>query len=221
MDTKRLEQIGETFIISKLLDAGILVAKPHFDCLGTDLVGFTSIDDKARFCRIQCKYRELKTTTSVQVDSKYVIGAFILFLYIKNSNNRHFYCLLPDDIKRIFDHKDAVAKKLFRLSITKRTILTLENDPSITFTQKKVSDISELMKTSSPDTEFRRIVKGFVQKYKQLTEEQAALKKLIHDFELTSLKRQALEEKITILEEYRGLMQKYYEEQVQKEEGNV
>ena len=42
MDTKHLEQIGETFIVSSLLDAEILVAKPFFDRLGTDLVGFSS-----------------------------------------------------------------------------------------------------------------------------------------------------------------------------------
>ena len=224
MDTKQLEQIGETFIVSNLLDSGILVAKPFFDRSGADLIGFTSIDDKARFCRIQCKYRGLKTRTSVKVDSEYVIGAFILFLYIKNSNSRHFYCFLPEDIKRIFVHKETAGKKFFRLSITKRTILTLDNDPSISFTQKRVSDISELMKTSSPDTEFRHLVKGLVQNYKELSEKQrehAALGTLLHDFEVTSLKKQALEEKITILEEYRGLMKKYYEEQVQKEEGNV
>jgi hypothetical protein len=52
MDTKRLEQIGETFVISSLLGAGILVAKPFFDQLGTDLVGFTSVDDKARLCPV-------------------------------------------------------------------------------------------------------------------------------------------------------------------------
>jgi hypothetical protein len=190
MDTKRLEQIGETFIVSSLLDAGILVAKPFFERLGTDLIGFTSIDDRAKFCRIQCKYRELKTTTSAQVDSEYVIGAFVLFLYIKNANKRHFYCFLPEDIKRIFVHKVTKGKNLFRLSITQRAMLTLDDDSSISFTQKKVSAISELMKMSSPDTEFRRIVKGLIQNYKELTEKQREhtdLKQLMHDIEVTSL----------------------------------
>lgn len=215
MDTKRLEQIGETFVTSSLLDAGILVAKPFFDRLGADLIGFTSIDDKAKFCRIQCKYRELKTTTSAQVDSEYVIGTFIFFLYIKNANKRHFYCFLPEDIKRIFVHKITKGKNFFRLSITQRAMLTLDDDSSISFTQQKVSAISELMKMSSPDTEFRRIVKGLIQNYKELTEKQrehADLKQLMHDIEVTSLKKQALGKKIKILEEYRALMEKYYEE---------
>ena len=160
LDTKRLENIGETFIVSRLLDENILVAKPFFDRLGTDLIGFTSIDDKARFCRIQCKYRELKKSTSVQVDSNYVVGAFVLFLYIKASGKRHFYCLLPDDITRILKLKEIKNKKVYRLSITKTTLQSLEKDKYISFTQEKAAVVYKLMKASSPNVEFLRIIKG-------------------------------------------------------------
>jgi len=120
MDTKRLEKIGESFVISSLLDENILVAKPFFDRLGTDLIGFTSIDDKAKFCRIQSKYRDLKISTFVQIDSEYVVGAFVLFLYIKADGKKYFYCLLPKDIKRILKQKTSKAKKVYRLSITRK-----------------------------------------------------------------------------------------------------
>ena len=120
MDTKRLEQIGETFIVSKLLDADILVAKPFFDRMGADLIGFTSIDDKAKFCRIQCKYRGLKTKTHVQVNSEYVLGAFVLFIYVKSSQHKHFFCFLPNDIKKYFTLNNIKGKNFFRLNITKK-----------------------------------------------------------------------------------------------------
>lgn len=216
MDTKHLEQIGETFIVSSLLDAGILVAKPFFDRLGTDLVGFSSIDDKAKFCRIQCKYRELKKSTSVEIDSKYIVGAFILFLYIKASDKRHFYCLLPKDIKRIFLQNVTKKKKTFRLSITRKSLMSLEKDKSINFTQDKVLAISALMKSSSPDAEFRRMVSGLVQTTKKLTKTQreySELKQLIHKIEIANLKKEACEEKLKILKEYHDFMEEQYEGQ--------
>lgn len=225
MDTKQLEQIGETYIVSKLLDADILVAKPFFDRLGTDLIGFTSVNDKAKFCRIQCKYRKLKTTTFVKVDALYVAGAFILFLYIKDSNDkRHFYCFLPDDINRIFVKKNKQGKELFQLNITKSIVQRLDNDLSISFTHKKVESISNLMNKYSTDDEFRRIVKDILHNYNELTElqqKQIALKQLAHDFEVNKLKRESLKEKISVLKEYKGLTEKYYEEQQQKNGENI
>ena len=212
MDTKRLEQIGETFIVSNLLDAGILVAKPFFDRLGADLIGFTSIDNKGRFCRIQCKYRELKKTTSVQIDSKYVVGAFILFIYIKVASKRHFYCLLPDDIQRIFSHRAIKTKSVFRLSITRRVAESLEKDKSIRFTQEKITAIYKLMKSSSPDSEFRRMISDLSKNFKKLTETRrkyTELNQLVHELEAKTVEKKAIEEKIEILEEYQGFMEKH------------
>lgn len=219
MDTKRLENIGETFIVSRLLEENILVAKPFFDRLGTDLIGFTSIDDKARFCRIQCKYRELKKTTPVQVDSNYVVGTFVLFLYIKARGKRHFYCLLPDDITRILTLKESKNKKVYRLSITKTTLQSLEKDKSISFTPDKAAAIYKLMKDSSPNIEFLRIIKGLEKDFKEYSKTQndyVKLSKAIHDIEVNTIESKALDEKIKILEKYRSFMEKFYEEQKQK-----
>ena len=41
----------------RLLDAGLLVAKPKFDINGTDLLVFAEMKDGVKFCRIQCKGR--------------------------------------------------------------------------------------------------------------------------------------------------------------------
>ncbi len=213
MDTKLLEQIGETFIISSLLDQSILVAKPHFDQLGTDLIGFTSIDDKAKFCRIQCKYRELRKTTPIQIDSNYVVGAFVLFLYIKADGKKHFYCLLPKDIKHIFKQKSK-NKKFYQLSISRKTLQELEEDKSIRFTPERAVAIRNLMKFSSPDLEFRRMVKDVFKNFKNLSKKQQEyieMSKLLHKISVTELERKTLEEKIEVLEEYQEIM-KYHNE---------
>ena len=219
MDTKHLEQIGETFIVSRLLDAGILVAKPFFDRCGADLVGLTSIDDKAKFCRIQCKYRELKKRTSVQINSKYVIGAFILFIYIKAENKGHLYCFLPKDIQRIFVHSVKTKMNVFRLSITKKALISLEKDKSISFTHEKIAAISKLLKSISPDAEFRHMVSGIVENVKKLTETQrkhTELSQLIHEIEVASLKKEVCEVEFKILEKYAGFVEEHIKKQEQK-----
>ncbi len=207
MDTKRLEQIGESFIVHKLLDEHILVTKPLFEQLGADLIGFTSIDDKARFCRIQCKYRELKKATPVKIDSKYVVGAFILFLYIKFDGKRHYYCLLPKDIRRIFKPK----KNVFHLNITRKVLTSLDNKKFIKFTKAKVAAISKLMKASSPNAELKRMISDLIEKFRNLSElrhEHEKLQQLIHELEVTNLKKKACKENLKILEEYAGFMKK-------------
>lgn len=212
MDTERLKQIGESFIVYSLLNAGILVAKPFFDQLGTDLIGFTSIDDKARFCRIQCKYRELKKSTSVRIDSNYVVGAFILFLYVKYTGKRHFYCLLPEDILRIFKYDGTI--NYFKLSITRNIMLSLDEDKSIKFTHEKVASIFELMKSSSPVSEIRRLFSGLEKNIRKLNEthrKHSALKQLMHEIEVANIKKKVVEEKLKILEEYLDFMEKHYE----------
>jgi hypothetical protein len=215
MDTKRLEQIGELFIISRLLEEGILVAKPYFEQKGADLIGFKSFDDKARFCRIQCKYRELKKITPLDVNTEYVVGSFILFIYIKCDGKRHFYCLLPRDIHNIFKRKN----RIFYLAITRKVLTILDNKASIQFTQSKISDISKLMKSSSPDAEYRRMFSGLVKKTKRflilhrkrekLQKKIDRLGRIINQIKFLDKEIKANDEKIKILKEYTALMNKY------------
>ena len=84
-DTKKLEMIAEDLISHKLQRHDILVAKPKFDRSGGDLLAMLSVEDGARFCRIQCKGRSLYTPRSknkVVIRNEYVTDSFITFLYI-------------------------------------------------------------------------------------------------------------------------------------------
>jgi hypothetical protein len=212
VDTKCLEQVGETFVIHSLLDAGILVAKPCFDQSGCDLIGFTSVDDKARFCRIQCKYRGVKTATYVEIDTNYVVGAFVLFVYVKTQQDRHFFCFLPEDIRRIFTQHTQGTKSVFRLSITRKTAVSLAKDKAISFTGEKVTAISNLMKSSSPDSEFRQLVSGLVRNVKEITRiqrEHAKLQQLVHEIKIADLEKKACEEKLELLKEYMGFLEEH------------
>lgn len=223
MDTKRLEQIGETFVISSLLRADILVAKPHFDQWGTDLVGFTSVDDRGRFCRIQCKYRELKKRTSVEVNSKYVVGAFVLFLYLKAKKATHLFCFLPEDIRHVFKQSSKGAGSVFRLSITQKTVLSLAKFEAIDFTQERVTAIFDLMKSSSPDFELRKLLSGLSEKKRKIMKihreqmkihrKQAKLQKIIHEIEVATLRKEACDVQLKMLEEQVALMEEIIEEQ--------
>ena len=210
MDTKRLEQIAETFIVSRLQDAGILVAKPFFDQLGADLIGFTSIDDKEKFCRIQSKYRELKKSTSIKIDQKYVVGAFVLFLYIKYGGESHLFCFLPEDIHRIFRLNAKIS--VYRLSITPKILHSLDDDRLISLTREKIACIYEVMKASSANSELRILFSGLIEKFQKLSDKQrklARLKPIMHEIEMKRLEKRAQEEKIEILEEHLRFLEQY------------
>jgi len=218
MDTKRLEQIGETFVISRLLSAGILVAKPFFDQSGTDLVGFTSVDDRARFCRIQCKYRELKKRTSVEVESKYVVGAFVLFLYLKAKKATDLFCFLPEDIRHVFKQSSKGAGSVFRLSITQKTALSLDKFEAIDFTQERITAIFDLMKSSSPDFEIRQLLPDLLEtmtKIMKMHREHAKLQKMINEIEVATLRKEACDVQLKMLKEHVALL----EEKIQDQNG--
>ncbi len=201
MDTKRLEQIGKDFISSTLQDSGILVAEPRFDRLGTDLIGFTSVDDEGKFCRIQCKYRELKKSISIKIDSKYVVGAFVLFLYIKYAGKRHVFCFLPEDINRIFKHN--AENSLYQLCITPKIMLSLDNYNSISFSDDKKASIYEVMNSSSPNSELKLLLPGIFKKIKKLNETKdklIGLMQIQHKIEILKQKNQMLNEMIEMME---------------------
>ena len=97
--------------------------------------------------------------------------------------------------------------------------MSLDEDTSISFSQEKVAAISKLMKSSSPDAEFRRIALGILKNAKKLTKTQrkhAELSQLIHGIEVASLKKEACEEKLGILEEYAGFVEEHIKDQERK-----
>jgi len=63
------------------------------------------------------------------------------------------------------------------------------------------------------------MISGLVKNVRKLTETQrqyTELEQLMHEIEVTRLMKKAQEEKIEILEEYLGLMEKHYKDQQQK-----
>lgn len=102
-DTAHKEKIAENEIASVLGRRGLLVAKPFFDQRGADLLAFLHICGGAKFCRIQCKYRQEQS--SVEIPVHYVLGAFVCIVYVVpkvestiGSPQHSLYCFFPDDI---------------------------------------------------------------------------------------------------------------------------
>lgn len=215
MDTRRLEQIGETLIASSLLEAGILPAKPFFDHLGADLIGFTSVDDRGRFCRIQCKYRTLNRSTSILLDGSHVAGAFVLFICLRVDNQKRLYCLLPEEIRFLFKCRSEGSKVVYRLTITHNNISMLDQYDYMAFSQEINAAVIHLMKVSSPTAEFVKAFSGLHAKVKELSElrrKQDNLRELLHEIRLADLQKKAAEEQLATLEEYVA----FIEEQVRE-----
>jgi hypothetical protein len=205
MDTKLKEIIGESFVVNALLEAGILVSKPLFDQSGADLIGLTSVGDTARICRIQCKFRQLKVRTSVIVESSYVAGAFVLFLYLKTPERRYLFCFLPKDIRRYFSKGTQGKKSVFRLTITQKTIVTLNGIAALKFNSVKINQLIDLIKGSSPYSELRQIVKDLVQTTKKIQKnrrERDELQEIIHNIEVLNVKTEMSKELLEMLQEY-------------------
>lgn len=105
MDTTRKEKIAEHEIASVLSRRGLLVAKPSFDQRGADLLGFLHICGGAKFCRVQCKYRQ--AGSQIEIPVHYVPGAFVCVVYVVPKEQIEddpatcaLYCFFPDDIHR-------------------------------------------------------------------------------------------------------------------------
>lgn len=210
MDTRRLEQIGETLITSALLETGILPAKPFFDHLGADLIGFTSIDDRGRFCRIQCKYRTLKKTASITVDSSYVVGAFILFVCLHMAGKKSLYCFTANEIRKVFRPSVVRAHSVFRLVISKTSTSALSKYDYGEHPQERNAAVFDLVKQASPVSELRRVFSGLrstMQKLSEVQRRRDDLRELVHKAEMAELKKTACDAQIAILKEYAGVLE--------------
>jgi len=122
---------------------------------------------------------------------------------------------LPEDIKCHFLLESKQGKDIFKLNITPKSALALSTNPDIAFTPSKVVSISDLMKASSPDSEFRRLVSELMQNVKQLTKIQQdhdKLQRLLHEIKVTDIQKKALDEKLQVLKEYMEFMKKHAEQ---------
>jgi hypothetical protein len=205
MDSKQFESIGEATAVAALLEAGILVTKPAFDRMGADLIGFNSIGDDGRFCRIQCKYRNLGDRTSVVLPVEYVTGAFVMFLHLKTGGSSHNFCFLPADIEVHFKRGHQKSNAIFRLMLAEKTLVSLSSDASLQFSEAKVSQLLKLMRTSSPVAQMWRDYQKVIQAAEKLEEvrsKRERLQSLLHEHRIANLKKEAADDQLKLMGEY-------------------
>lgn len=211
MDNKHIEQIGETLVESKLLEAGILLAKPFFDHHGADLIGFTAIDDRGLFCRIQCKYRTLRRTTSVAVDASYVVGAFILFVCVQMDNEKRLYCFTPEEVVRGFKSSMVRSRSFFRLTITRKSASALSDYDYLQHPQERKAAILNLIMVASPNCELQRVFSRLLSQIQELSKLQRRrddLRERVHKIEIIELEQKACDDQLTVLKEYKEVLEK-------------
>jgi len=156
MDTTKLAYVAEDLIAHKLQNGGILVAKPKFDQLGADLLGFIEVGDDAKLCRIQCKGRSLRSSrTNITIPAGYATPAFIVFLRVEaDDDHEQLYCFFESDIRTWLKN----GKGDYRLSLAKSTyVKALEGNR---FGPDKVEKIKQIMKRSNVAVEIRQL-RGF------------------------------------------------------------
>ena len=156
MDTAHLEYIAEDRISHELQRAGMLVAKPKFDRLGTDLVAFLEMGDGVKFCRVQCKGRSLASSDSnVTVPAEYVTNGFVVVLYIDaGTENGHLYCFFANDVRQW--HKTSGG--VYQLALS-RTSFETKLD-FYQFDASKVHLIESLIRSAESSGEFHNLVYG-------------------------------------------------------------
>ncbi len=117
MDMTKREKTAEYAIASTLTRQALLIAKPYFDQRGADLLGFLHICGGAKFCRIQCKYRQ--AGSRVEIPVHYVPGAFVCIAYVvpketvaTDATTHALYCFFPDDIRQWNKHSGHYALSL-------------------------------------------------------------------------------------------------------------
>lgn len=100
MKTGSMEHAAESKVCSELHKEGFIVAKPQPDLNGTDLLVFKQMSDSIKFCRVQCKGRDIsKNKASIIIPESYVTPGFICFLYLLDSSKSYrLYCFFASDI---------------------------------------------------------------------------------------------------------------------------
>lgn len=215
INKKHLDQIGETFITSTLLEAGSLLAKPFFDHHGADLIVFTAIDDQGLFCRIQCKYRTLRRTTSVAVDASYVVGAFILFVCVHTDYEKRLYCFTPEEVARVFKSSMVRSRSIFRLTITRKSASALSDYDCLQHPHERNAAIHNLIIAVSPNCELQSVFSRLLSQIQELSKLQRRrddLRERVHKIEIIELEQKACDDQLTFLKEYKEVLEKQHAE---------
>lgn len=152
-DTKQLEHIAIDLICHNLLKAGLLVARPEFDTRAADLLVLMTVEEDAKFCRVQAKYRSLSTQRSCTlcIATRYVSPSLVVFLYIESGDSR------ADNLFTFF-HNDLAKWKVnakHEYSLTVNRSHFKEALSRFRYDDQKSYRIKELLKRSNAASESR------------------------------------------------------------------
>ncbi len=152
-----LEEIAECKVKVKLLSSDIITAKPVVDVEGADLLAIMRVQDGAKFARIQCKGRTLKTSlsrSSIKIKKSYVTGTFTCLLYLVclYDKTEHLLCFFAHDIK---DRKDLWILKdnIYSLSLYGKSFK--EKYDLFDFNNDRVRALKDMIEASDIGKEFR------------------------------------------------------------------
>ena len=162
MDTAHLEYTAEDLIAHKLQQSGMLVAKPKFDRNGADLLCFLHVCDAAKFCRVQCKGRSLKNSSSsnVEVPKEYVTDGFVLFLYVEkdHSPSSDIFCFFGNEIR---DSWRLSKKQKYCLNFSRSNYEKIFS-PYL-FGPDRVTGIKKAIINADLAGEFNRVILGYME----------------------------------------------------------
>jgi hypothetical protein len=159
MDTSQLEHEAEDYISSYLNRRGLLIAKPKFDVLGTDLLAFSEMNDGVKFCRIQCKGRSLSNSKSsnVSIPHSYVTDGFVIFLYVDAPLvEPQLYIFFPNEIRQWHQNKKNEFVLTFSLSNFESKLAAYK------VTDLKVKAFKLFIENANVSGEFKGLVLGEV-----------------------------------------------------------
>ena len=209
-DTKKSEMVAESRIVSDLLAAGILVAKPYFDQLGGDLIGFINVDNKGFTCRVQCKYRDWSRRSEVRIPVEYTENAFLLCLHFVLPDRSGQAFLLPDDIRKRFATGRMRGKDVLRLTLTPATAVALIDDRDLALTPEKVEAIKSLMESSSALAKMyqdsRRVIDS-ARKAVELQKRAEKLQSLVYEARIAEIQKKSAEDHLATMQEYMALLE--------------
>ncbi|NQU25649.1 MAG: hypothetical protein HQ567_30550 [Candidatus Nealsonbacteria bacterium] len=202
--------IAESRFASDLLAAGILVAKPYFDQLGGDLIGFINVDNMGFTCRVQCKYRDCRRRSEVQIPIEYTENAFLLCLHLVLPDRSGQAFLLPDDIRERFVTGRMRGKDLLRLTLTPATAVALIDDRDLALTPERVKAIQSLTRSSSALAkmyEDSRKVIDSAGEAMELRERADKLEWLLYEARIAEIQKKSAEGHLATMQEYVALLE--------------
>ncbi len=177
---QRMAKIAEDRVSAQLLSSDIITAKPTVDINGADLLAIMTVQDGAKFARLQCKGRSLLTPQSSNrvvppslrsgrtrssrpiplrgtaqlriIPESYVSGTFTCFVYIQEGPEmrEHLLCFFAFDIKQRWQFSEE--KREYYLSLYGKTFQ--KKYDLFYFYDSRVRGLKDIIRDSAIDKEF-------------------------------------------------------------------